>query len=376
MNDFVIVTHVVLSNKSDIAGPAHTLSFYLDKKHARHLFIRHALFNDARTLITYSDKNTKKEKILTPIRINELLSRFIEGFITIKYSSGFFKKTKPIYIGIDPLNSLWGVILKKIGKVKKLITYAVDYSPKRYRNIILNSLYHFVDKISVINSDYVWAVSRRILERRLNQGVPQNKLFYVPNSPSFAAVNPLINKNPDPFNVITISTISKAIDLDILIEAVLELVKEFPRLRLTIIGAGPGEGDLIRKVEKLKLTKNIFLIGSKTHEEVFRILSNQGIGVALYTDEASWSFYSDSMKARDYLAMGLPVIISGNLGTTEEIKSRNAGIVIERNKKDIILAIEKLLKDRNLYAKLRANALRFAKEYDIEKILDNVLKNI
>ena len=127
-------------------------------------------------------------------------------------------------------------------------------------------------------------------------------------------------------------------------------------------------------VNKKRLKNNVILLGRKSHEEVFKIISEHGVGIALYTDDAPWSYYSDSMKARDYLALGLPVIISGNLGTTQEIKDGNAGIVIKRRKDDIVRAVESLVTDRVLYNNLRENALRLAKENDIDNILNKTLK--
>ena len=132
--------------------------------------------------------------------------------------------------------------------------------------------------------------------------------------------------------------------------------------------------DLKKEIERLGLTQNVFLVGSKTHDEVFKILSSQGIGIAMYTDDAPWSYYSDSMKARDYLALGLPVIISGNIGTADEIKNEKAVILIKNEKEDLVKAIERLLKDSTYYEELRENALRLARENDIEKILDKALR--
>lgn len=371
-NKFVIVTHAVLSDTKDIAGPAHNIVSYLDKKNQDYLFIRHSLFKGDKTLVTLKKNNKTIEIDVESFdRRGELMNRLREGIQTIKLIRELFKNEKPIYIGIDPLNCLWGLILKKIGKVSELISFTVDYSPQRFDNTILNRAYHVIDRITLRSSDQAWVVSSRIYDLRINQGKSSEKLFLIPNAPAFNEIKKLINKNPNVFNLITVGTISKALDFTIIIESFSELINKFPNLKLTIIGQGKGMSELKDRIAKKKMKKNIILAGQKTHKEVFQILSTQGIGIAIYTDSAPWSFYSDSMKARDYLALGLPVIISGNIGTAEEIKRNNAGILINKSEKDLTQAIEKLLTDKKFYQDLRNNALKLAEETDIEKTLNN-----
>ena len=48
------------------------------------------------------------------------------------------------------------------------ILYTPHYSPKRFSNNIVNKIYHFIDKICVLNSDEVWNVSSRIHDVRKN----------------------------------------------------------------------------------------------------------------------------------------------------------------------------------------------------------------
>src|SRR5579859_3401897 len=166
-NKFVIVTHAVLSSKEDIAGPAHTLISYLSKRNIDNLFIRHALFKEGKTLVTFSHSGHKENITLESYNFSELLNRVVEGYRTIKYFFIFYKKDKPIYVGVDPLNCFWGLLLKKIGRVKKLIVFSADYSQKRYGNFIVNYLYHYIDYLTVNNSDYVWSVSKRIESLRI-----------------------------------------------------------------------------------------------------------------------------------------------------------------------------------------------------------------
>lgn len=374
-NKFVVVTHAVLSGSEDIAGPAHNIVSYLDRKKAEYLFIRHSLFAGDQTLLS-SRKGGKvsSSRLNSSLRFGEIVNRVSEGYRTVKSVSQFSKKKPSVYIGIDPLNSFWGLVLKKMGKVNTLISFTVDYSPNRFQSRLLNKIYHLIDRVTLRFSDKAWVVSKRIYDLRLAQGKNPRDIVLVPNAPGVSEVKSLIKKNADSMNIITIGTISSAINFKVVIDSIGEVRKSFPNVKLTIIGQGQGMMDLEKEIEKLGLTQNVFLVGSKTHDEVFKILSSQGIGIAMYTDDAPWSYYSDSMKARDYLALGLPVIISGNIGTVDEIMNEKAGILIKNEKEDLVKAIERLLRDKIYYEELRKNALRLAKENDIEKILDKALR--
>lgn len=374
-NKFIVVTHAILSENSDIAGPAHNLISYLQKKNYEYLFIRHALFKEGKTLITYSGKNGTHNEIIDSKQKGEIIKRFMEGYLTIKYSNKYFTNDKPIYVGVDPLNSLWGLLLRWGKRVDKLITFSADYSERRYENSFFNRFYHIVDTLTVNNADYVWSVSRRIQELRKLSGIRKSKLFYIPNSPPFHKLKTLIKNNPDPLKIITIATISKAIDFSPVLDAVIDL-RRIKDIKLTIIGGGSALGQLKKNVAERKIGPGIRFLGPKSHQEVFKIISEHGIGVALYTDEASWSFYSDSMKARDYLALGLPVIFSGDIGTGHEIQEANAGILIKRDKEDLKKALTKLIDNKKLYKTLRENALRLAEKNDIDKVLDRALKGV
>lgn len=374
-NKYIIVTHAVLSEDEDIAGPAHNIVKYLDNKNADYLFIRHSLFQGNKTLVS-SKKNGRKDeyKLDSYSNFGELIGRLAEGFRTLQISYNFFKTGSVTYLGIDPLNSLWGLVLKKTGRVNSLISFTVDYSPKRFENRLFNSLYHFLDRLALRYSDKAWAVSGRIYDLRIKQGKMAKDLLLVPNAPAIKDVRNLVKKNTSPFNLITIGTISMALDFTLIVEVLDELQKKFPKVKLTIIGGGKGMNNLKDFIKRKKLTGSITLPGSMSHEEVFKILSNHGIGIAIYTDNAPWSFYSDSMKARDYLALGLPVVISGNIGTAEEIEKNSAGIVVKKNLKSIAGALEKLLTDQSFYFQTRKNAINLAKRSDIERILDRALE--
>ena len=149
--------------------------------------------------------------------------------------SQFSKKRPSVYIGIDPLNSFWGLVLKKMGKVSTLISFTVDYSPNRFQSRLLNKIYHLIDRVTLRFSDKAWVVSKRIYDLRLAQGKNPNDIVLVPNAPSVSEVKSLIKKKADSMNIITIGTISSAINFKVVVDSIGEVRKRFPNVILTII---------------------------------------------------------------------------------------------------------------------------------------------
>ena len=124
------------------------------------------------------------------------------------------------------------------------------------------------------------------------------------------------------------------------------------------------------------IENHVTFIGPMSHKELLKLLSKAAIGLALYNDMRSWAYFSDSMKARDFLACGLPVLITKNTSTADDIKRANAGFVVEANEKQLTHAIDNMFSDKGLYLGFRKNALDLAKEHDIIRHLDKRFESI
>lgn len=372
----IIASHISFYDKGDIHGPPHAISEYLFERKVPHVFIKHPLSSGRKSEVVFFDPKRKRMK---SIGLGKNLPLFIqylsEIFLTIKETWNL-KENNKIFIGVDPLNALAGLILKRIGKVQKLVSFTPDYSPQRFKNLLINWAYHRIDQLTVKQADFAWVVSSRILERRREQGVSEEKLFLIPNSPPFKKIKRLPYSAIDPYKVIIVSSLVRSVNFPILLETIADLRKEFSQIKLDIIGSGGYEQELKKLVKKLKIEDKVAFLGRMTHEDVFYNLTKSAIGIAPYTTDNPWTYFCDPMKVRDYLACGLPVIMTNVPAVAKEIDKRKAGIIIKLKKSALKKAIRKLLKDRNLYQKYRKNAIKMAKDYDLDKILDKAFAKL
>ncbi len=109
---------------------------------------------------------------------------------------------------------------------------------------------------------------------------------------------------------------------------------------------------------------------------MFDVLVTCGIGIALYTnaDPTDFRYFSDPMKVRDYLASGLPTLISGNSGIGQELEQNNAGIIVQLTTKEIMRAMLDLLTNEKTQKRMRENAISMAKKFDTYKLLEEHLR--
>lgn len=371
----VIVSHVVFSGTNEVYGPAHAISQYLDMKKINHSFIKHSLYNKYRSRIE-TKKHSRAQVRNSILPRNGIFSYFQylwELMTTLHYVIS--NKKIDVLIAVDPLNAFAGIIGKKIGRIHTLIFYTADYAFLRFSNPILNSVYHLLDKVSYTFSDYVWNVSSRITSIRSQQGLPHDKNRFIPNAPILKTIS-VKKSSKIKHSLVLIANFTPAIKYDVLIYAIKKLSKTFPDIHLSFIGSGQREKAIMKLVKKNKLLKNVTFHGFQSHDKAIDILSQHEIGLALYDKKWPWTEFGDSLKAREYLALGLPVIINDHISTADDIRKFHAGYSIKVTETNLVKCITQLFSDTTALQKMQSNALRAARHYDLEKILNKELATL
>ncbi len=291
-------------------------------------------------------------------------------------------KTKfDYFIGLESINALAGIFLRKMELVKKVIYYVSDYSPNRYGQKWFNWLYLFLDKLAAMSADYIWDVSAAIQPARIAAGLDQIKsapVIHVPNAlkPSQIRFNSL--KKLIPFSLIYMGTLGKDNGCDILIQAMPQILMKYPKSLLHIIGGG-GINDLPR-LQRLAAKLNIrdkvefygyVLDGNKMAE----IIRSCYLALAPYRAfEGSPRYYGDAGKIRAYAAAGLPIITTNVPPLGKEVWQKGAALIVNDTPSDFAKAIIKVLGDKKLYLHLRKNSISFAKNNTWENTFANAFK--
>lgn len=281
------------------------------------------------------------------------------------------------YVGSNNLNAFIGIILRKMGFVKKVIFFTPDYSHQRFKNKLLNNFYHWLDYYCLKNADLVWNSSTTmpvdpIMREREKRGVPpkyRSKQIQVPDGTDPVEQVPFDKINR--YEIGFVGHLKKGMGLELLIDAFLEIIKQIPQAKLLIIGSGPMEEKLREKAKGLNIELTGFM-GDLS--QVYKRLSKCALGIAPYEDDSSnISRYSDPGKVKNYLSVGLPMVITMVPQIAFEIGREKCGIAINYNKDELVEAVVRLLKNETLLKSYRKNTLKLAKKYSWDNIFDKTL---
>lgn len=279
----------------------------------------------------------------------------------------------PFFIGIDNLNAAAGIILRRLGAVEKVAYYVIDYTPRRFNNRLLNFIYHFVDRWCVRRADVVWNLSSRMKAIRAGQEVSSKRNKVVPVGVALNEVRHPLKKQVKRKTLVYMGALQAGKGIELLIETMPDILAQIPDAKLMIIGVGPLERALKKMVNKSPARKSIFMAGGMDHNKLFKKLPRYGIALSTYTESSdNYTYWADPTKPKEYLACGLPLIITRVPWIWKRVADpkRPMGIAISYHRKELAAACLKLLGDSSFYWRCRKNAVSFSQNLAWDKIFN------
>lgn len=272
-----------------------------------------------------------------------------------------------LFIGLESINALAGIILKRFGKISTVVYYVSDYSPKRYQSGWFNRLYLWLDRYCATHADFIWDVSPAIQLARISAGFDPKRsapVLHVPNAlyPSQIKQAPL--RQVKPYSLVFMGTLGKINGPDLALEALPYILSRFPRVKLHIVGGNTiDENRLITLTERLKLKRHVVFHGFiDDRERISNIIRQFAIALAPYPAiPGSARYYGDATKIRAYMGAGLPTITTEVPPLGKEANHAGAALIVKDDPKALADAIINVFLNKFLFLKLRKNAIRFAR---------------
>lgn len=375
--NIAIVTHVFSS------GPAFDLESYLTNRSKNLLFIGHPFSftkNQSSFYRIYQRGKLKKKYSFPPFKLPSLLLYFKELTLTLLWI--FFQGRKiDLYIGSDGYSAYMGLILKKLGKVNKVILYTIDYVPNRFKNPFLNYLYHFFDRQCLKECEIIWNVSPAMeIAREEVKGLNRKKFspqITVPLGVWYDRIPRLKLSEKSNSSLIYMGHLIEKQGVDLIISSLAYIHKKNPEVKLTIVGTGSQEENLKQLVKKKKLQKIVDFKGYvKSHREVEEIISKSTVGLAMYKPvPENFTYFADPGKLKNYLAAGLPVVLTNVPPIAKDLEKNKCAILSEYDPKQLAEKLLKLINDRKMLELYSKNAISFAKHYDWNDIFKKALSS-
>lgn len=374
---------VLVSHVTDLSGPSEAVENYLKTRSDRLGVIYHPFHYcaDRRSRMQdYRGGTLLREARQGGWNLPALATYVKDALFTLFYFLRLGGRYD-VYLGADPLNTVVGVVLKWFGLTNFVIFYTIDWMPERFSNKLLNAVYHWLDRFCVRHCDAAWNISPRIQDVRRSQGLPDAKNILVPVGVDLEKIDLPDKSASDPRDLVLLGALAPSKGVDLVIEAFPRLKERFPQLRLHVIGKTPHDavedGVVYQPYEPrlAALGEGVTLHGAKPHDEVLAMLPAYDVALALYKPSPNnLSQWADPSRVKDYLACGLPTIITPVPEIHKDIAALNAGVVVDYAVTPLADAIGRMLADPGQWRSMRQAALNYMASYSWSSILDRVFE--
>lgn len=277
-----------------------------------------------------------------------------------------------IHFTVNAFPAWLGNLLRQFKLVKKTIYWVWDYYPPGYpdwRIRLARRIYWQFDKSALIKTDQLTFPSLRLLQLRKKLGfLPRYGRYLL--SPIGTSVKRKKRKVKKKLIIGHLGMLKWEQGLDLLFDNLETLKKQFPCLRIEIIGSGPEENRFRAKTKKFgKIVKFYGFV--KSDEKVNQVIQRWTIGWATYVPEKSnQSYWGDPSKIKTYLSQSVPVILTNVPFFAKEIIKEKAGVIINYHRpEELTTAIAEIIKNQKKYSQ---NAFKLAKRYDYKKLYHRI----
>jgi glycosyltransferase involved in cell wall biosynthesis len=180
-------------------------------------------------------------------------------------------------------------------------------------------LARLAERASTAVADHVFTVGEPTRRCLLRRGVPPEKLTVVVNAADPRLFHPVARaarRASHGFTLVYHGGLFARYGLDVAVEAVGRLRDDLPGLRLRIYGEGEAAGGLARQIEQLDLQERVTLGGFVPIDRIAGLVADADLGVVPYRRNVFTDLLYPT-KAFEYVAMGIPVVMSQMAGMVE-----------------------------------------------------------
>ena len=364
---------LLLSHTTDLAGPTEAaVSYFVETGETLDVLLHPLPYcvDHASQVVRAEQGAWVWRKKVWPKPLPPLATYFRDAILTLFWGLKFGRRYD-LCLGVDPLNCFVALWLRRLGLVDKVVFYTIDWMPNRFTNPWLNRFYHWIDRHCVAHCDAAWNLSPKIVEVRRAQGLAEEKNLLVPVGVEFEKI-----KLPDPSTktkatkLVLLGALAPSKGVDLVIEAFAAVQKVLPEVELYVIGKTPADAteDGVRyepyEPRFRALGPKVHLLGVMNHDQVLTKLPEFDLGLALYKPyEGNLSAWADPSRVKDYLACGLPTLITAVPPIAQDITLHNAGVVIEYEPQALAQAVLHLANHPEEFLEKRRNALAYMENY-------------
>jgi glycosyltransferase involved in cell wall biosynthesis len=274
-----------------------------------------------------------------------------------------------------------GLLERRAGRAKKVVYWAVDFVPDRFgAGGPMTRAYDALDAFCCEHVDLRVELSQAALEGRdARHGISPDA-----GAPRIVApVGAWLERVPvapeDGWRsrrVVFIGHLVERMGGDTVIEVMRLLTERGIDVTADIAGRGPLEEQLRARAARYGLQDRVRFHGFVAdHRALERLLADAAVALAPYSTRVeSFTRYADPSKLKSYLAAGLPILLTDVPPNAQELVEHAGAQVLLDDPLEFADAIERTLADTDAWQARRLAARDYARQFDWNIIVDNVLK--
>lgn len=279
-----------------------------------------------------------------------------------------FNKPDIVYsVGAD--TALAGVLVKKLTKLILIFDAHELFSevPELLNEGKIKRIWQWIEKLIITKADIRITVSQSVANYYISK---YKKPFEV--IMNICRAKPIKIKTKGEKYILYQGALNKGRGLAELIEA-----SKSMEIKIKIA----GDGDIADKLRQQALDNiRVEFLGKLIPDELEEITVEAWLGYNLLEKQSLSYYYSLSNKTFDYIQAGIPQLMPDFPEYKKLNEEWGFGICVDLSSDEIVRTVSQLLKDENLYAKLKGNAenalrvLTWEKEaVKLEKVFESLL---
>jgi glycosyltransferase involved in cell wall biosynthesis len=274
-----------------------------------------------------------------------------------------------------------GLVERRVSRATTVAYWAVDFVPDRFGAATLPTrVYDAVDKYCCLHADLRVELSQAALAGRdKRHGLTETAGARRVIAPVGAWLDRVPVCSPDAFGqrrVVFIGHLVERMGVDTVIEAAAQLSARGVEVHVDIAGRGPLEEELRAMAARKGLGDKIRFHGFiSDHRKLEALLAEASVALAPYSTRVeSFTRFADPSKLKSYLAAGLPILLTDVPPNAGELEREGGAEIIADEPTEFAAAIERLLSNPSAWAARREAALRYARQFDWNNIVETALK--
>ncbi|WP_101760241.1 glycosyltransferase family 4 protein [Oceanicoccus sp. KOV_DT_Chl] len=313
-----------------------------------------------------------------PVFFSPIWKRFLDKIIAAENIDLIIVRDLPMAIA--------GIWAGKRNNIPVLFDMAEDYvslvgamwKSKKFKgfNLIVRNPYlaKIVERYSFKRADHIFVVAEEAADVVLRGGGEKDKVTVVGNTPSLSVfkqqekiVNDTLDLIEKKYSAIYVGGIQLGRGLQIVIEALPEIVRKIPDFLFVVVGDGYAVKQLKEQAKRLGVEKYVLWVGWVEHQLIYNYVSLCKVGLIphVVNDHKNTTIPN---KLYDYMGLGLPVVASAAAPLKRILEEERCGVVFKsESPEDFCRAINDVYERADEYGALGKQAVENKHNWSVDE---------